>query len=54
MTSAFVSIFSMQCYADISVYDARTNQQIDGGYMAVASQFGPAFPAEGFEVGVCG
>ncbi|XP_065222927.1 E3 ubiquitin-protein ligase RNF13 isoform X2 [Planococcus citri] len=49
MTSAFVSIFSMQCYADISVYDARTNQQIDGGYMAIASKFGPPFPPEGFE-----
>lgn len=49
MTSAFVSIFSIQCYADISVYDVRTNQQIDGGYMAVASKFGPSFPPDGIE-----
>ncbi|XKL60743.1 hypothetical protein PGB90_007800 [Kerria lacca] len=49
ITSAFVSIFSMQCYADISVYDVRTNQQISENFRSVTSKFGKPIPAEGFE-----
>lgn len=50
VTSAFVSIFSMQCHADISMYKASSHQQIDGGYRTYASRFGPALDPEGFEV----
>lgn len=40
----------MQCYADISIFDAKTDVQIDGGYSVFASKFGPPFPPDGFEV----
>jgi hypothetical protein len=50
VTSAFVSIFSMQCHADITMYRGGTNEQIDGGYKAYASRFGPPLDPEGLEV----
>lgn len=50
LTSAFVSMFSMQCYADISVYDLQSSQQIGEIFRSVTSSFGPHIDPDGFEV----
>ncbi|KAK7576129.1 hypothetical protein V9T40_012415 [Parthenolecanium corni] len=42
-------MFSMQCYADISVYDLQSSQQIGEIFRSVTSSFGPHIDPDGFE-----
>lgn len=43
-------ISSVCPYADITVYSIYTHQEVDGGFIALTSRFGPRIPLQGFVV----